>query len=69
MTAPGTRYQNTSGMELYGFFPPDAVVEVRDDGHDQDMVTLEYFDDEDPHIGRAVAVDLRELATHFEQVD
>ena len=48
MTAPGTRYRNTTGRTLYGIFPPDAEVTVRDDGLDE-MVTLEYDPNDGTH--------------------
>lgn len=71
MTAPGTRYRNTSGRTLYGFFPPDAVVEVRDDGLDE-LVTLEY----DPAdagsengVKAAVVLPPGDLENNFEKVE
>lgn len=67
MTAPGTLYRNTSGRTLYGFFPPDAVVQVRDDGLDE-LVTLEYDPDDTSGITNAVVVSPGDLATNFEQV-
>ena len=67
MTAPGTWYRNTSGRTLYGFFPPDAEVSIRDDGLDE-LVTLEYDPQDGSHVTRAVVIAPADLATNFEQV-
>lgn len=67
MTNPGDRYRNTTGRTLYGFFPPDAVVTVRDDGLDE-QVTLEYDPDDGTHVTNAVVVSPGSLESNFEFV-
>lgn len=67
MTAPGTQYRNTSGRTLYGFFPPDAVVTVRDDGLDE-LVTLEYDPDDGTFVKNAVTMPPGDVAQNFEWV-
>ena len=67
MTAPGTRYRNTTGRTLYGIFPPDAEVTVRDDDLDE-MVTLEYDPNDGTHVTNAVALAPGDVAANFEWV-
>lgn len=69
MTNPGDRYRNTTGRTLYGFFPPDAVVTVRDDGHGDNLVTLEYDPDDGTHVRNAVVVQPGSLDENFEFVE
>lgn len=72
--AEGDRYRNTSGVLLYGFFPPDAVCTVRNvDAHDDPSVggslVLEYDPDDDSGVRCAAGMTEDELDAHFERVD
>jgi len=70
----GDRYRNTSGAELYGLMPADAVAEVRQlDPGDEDSahagtVVLEYWLPDESGIGAAVGITDDELNANWEQV-
>lgn len=69
MPSRGELYRNTSNVTLYGFIPPDAVVEVRDVGSADEAfqgdLTIEWDPQDNTGVLRAIAIPEHELHDNF----
>jgi hypothetical protein len=72
MAEMGEQYRNESGLTLYGFIPPDAVVEVRNVGEADEAfagdLVIEWDPGDNSGVLRAVAIPHDELTNNFARV-